>query len=133
MKKSNKQFIREYIKALSGKPKTPDLLKKYIAESDMELMNHVIAFERGVPNYEIQIEDIIEEGDKVVVNAIFKGIHKGKLFGQPATNNPVHNNAIVIYQMKDEKIINHWFQADSLSLMQQIGAMKTNEETTEKQ
>lgn len=132
MKTTNKKFIIEYLNAISGKPKPTDLLKKYIAESDMELINHIIAFEKGLPEYEVQIKDIIEEGDKVVVNAIFKGIHKAELFGQTATNNPVNIDGIVIYQVKNQKIINHWFHCDSIALMQQIGAMKTNEEKIEK-
>ena len=123
MKTDAKQFILDYIDAMNKGPITLSLLDKYIAESDIELKNYIIALNNGIPNYKGDVEDIVAEGDKVVVLVKFKGIHKGNLFGQPPTNKPVEISGIVIYHVKNEKIINHWFRADSLSLMQQIGGI----------
>ena len=129
---NSKQFILNYLKAMEEGPITKYLLDKYIADSDIELKNYIIALNRGIPNYKGEIEDIISDGEKVVVRVTFKGIHKGILFGQPPTNKLVEFRSIVIYQVKNEKIINHWFQTDNLSLMQQIGAIPANTPEEEK-
>lgn len=126
MSNKNKEFIMNYIKAMNGSPKTTKLLDKFIAESDIELKNHIIAFDRGIPNYEGEIEDIIAENDKVVVYGTFEGIHKGEFFSQPASGKYIKIPFICIYQIINNKIINHWFLTDSLGLMQQIGAIPSN-------
>ena len=45
----NRIFIQEYHEALSGKAKTTELAKKYIAESDQELIYHIIMLENSFP------------------------------------------------------------------------------------
>ena len=77
----NKEFIREYLNAIDGSPKPFEKLSKYIAESDMELMNHIIAFERSFPNYRLVEQDIMAEGDKVAVRFLITGKGEEDFFG----------------------------------------------------
>jgi steroid delta-isomerase-like uncharacterized protein len=116
----NKAFIRRYITAISGKAKTDPLLSEYI--SDPELRRFIGAFEAGFPRYELQVEDMIAESDKVVVRATFRGQHQGEVRGIPATGKIVTFPVIIIYQLGDGKIFRHWLASDTLSLAQQIGA-----------
>ena len=67
-------------------------------------------------------KDMIAEGNKVTVRFVVEGQHKGELFGVPATGRKVSIDGIIIYELSDNKIVNHWMQADSVGLMQQIGA-----------
>ena len=103
MNNKNKGFIMNYIKTVKGNPKSVKILDRFIAESDMELKNHIIAFDRGIPNYDGEIEDIIAEGDKVVVYGTLKGFHKGNFFGQPATGKYIKIPFICIYQIQNNK------------------------------
>ena len=116
----NKAFIRRYITAISGEAKTEALLSQYI--SDPELRRFIGAFEAGFPSYELQVEDMIAESDRVVVRATFRGKHLGEVRGVPATGKVVTFPVIIIYQLGDGKILRHWLVSDTLSLAQQIGA-----------
>lgn len=114
------KFIQEYISAM-GKDKSEATIDKYV--SDEHLKSHIIIFESGLPNYQLIPRDIIAEGNKVTVRFQCQGEHKGELFGQSPTGRKVDFDGIIIYELKDYKIVNHWLQADSVALMQQIGGM----------
>jgi predicted ester cyclase len=67
------------------------------------------------------IEDLIAEGDKVVLRYTFRGIHQGQWRGLPPTGKPVTFTGIFIYRMVDGKIVEGWENADALGLVQQLG------------
>ena len=48
-----------------------------------------VVFRAAFPDLKYTIEDIIAEGDKVVVRWTAKGTHKGELLGMPATGKHV--------------------------------------------
>lgn len=74
-------------------------------------------FEAGFPLYELIADDVIAEGDKVVVLATFRGTHQGEFAGIAATGAEVEIPLIIIYQIEDGQIVNHWMQADVVGLM----------------
>jgi len=118
--KTNKEFIAEYIEAPNGKPKPMELLDRYISDMDAELKGHIMIFEAGIPCYDFIPEDIIAEGDKVMVRFKCQGKHTGELFGCPPTGNDVKVSGIIVYEVADYLIVNHWMEVDSVGLMQQI-------------
>lgn len=116
-----KSFIYEYIEAISGKEKTPTLIEKYV--SDPDLKDHIAFFEAAFPKYEIIVEDYIFEDDKAVIRARGKGVHKGDLMNIPPTGKSIDLPFVVIYQVKDEKIIKNWLFFDRMTMMEQLGVM----------
>ncbi len=121
-----KAFIRRYFDAISGKDKPTDVLNEYIA--DESLVHHIMLVEAGFPRYELIPEDIIAEGDKVVVRALLRATQNGEFQGIPPTGKQVTLPAIVIYQIDNGKIVHHWLSFDSLSVLQQLGVMPTPEQ-----
>ncbi len=117
----NKAFIRRYFEALSGKDKPATVVNRYV--SDEELKHHIALYEAAFPSYQLIAEDMIAEGDKVVVRSTFRGTHKGDLMGIPPTGKQVTMPLILIYRIADDKIVEHWMQADALGLLQQLGAI----------
>ena len=81
----NKAFIRRYLEAMA-KEKSPETVDKYIADSDQELKGHIAVFEAAFPGYQLTIDDLVAEGDKVSVRSTFTGTHKGDLMGLPPTD-----------------------------------------------
>ena len=123
----NKALIAEYFEAISGKDKPAEVQDQYISDRDQALKDHIAMFEAGFPLYELIADDVIAEGDKVVVRATFRGTHKGEFAGIPATNLEVEIPLILIYRIEDGKIVEHWMQADVMGLMQQLGALPVPE------
>ncbi|MCY7355872.1 MAG: ester cyclase [Rudanella sp.] len=116
----NKQRITEYIKAVHVAIKPMELLDRYISDADMELKGHIQVFEAGIPCYDFIPEDIIADGNKVMVRFRVKGQHTGDLFGCPPTGNHVNFTGVIVYELADGMIVNHWMEVDSVGMMQQI-------------
>lgn len=77
----------------------------------------------GFPDIKWTIDDILADGDKVVVRWHWNGTNTGSFRGIPASNKAVTDNANVIYQLKDGKIVHAWVQGDRLGVLTQIGAI----------
>jgi predicted ester cyclase len=118
---ANKTFIRRYVDALSGVDKTPDLVRPFAA--DEQLIQHIAAIESGFPRYELSVDDMVAEDDKVALRATFRGTHTREFAGLAPTQRQVTQPFIIIYRVADEKIVEHWIGIDMLSFMQQLGAV----------
>lgn len=116
----SRKLVQDYLQAIS-RDKSEATLDQYM--TDQELKGHVIIFEQGLPNYQLIAKEMIAEGKRVAVRATVEGQHTGDLFGIPATGRNVKVDGIIIYEVADNKIVNHWMQFDTVALMQQIGAM----------
>ncbi len=71
----------------------------------------------------VPVEDMIAEGDKVVARFTFHGTIEGDFMGIPATGKAMTLTAIDILRFEDNKIAEHWGEADMLGLLQQLGAI----------
>jgi predicted ester cyclase len=69
------------------------------------------------------IEDLICEGDKVVVRGAVRGTHRGVFRGVPPTGKPVHYTAIHILRVRGGTFTERWVEVDMLGLLQQLGAV----------
>jgi steroid delta-isomerase-like uncharacterized protein len=85
-----------------------------------EFMSALLA---AFPDSRIIIDDIIAEGDKVVVRHRLKGTHRADLQGVPATGKTVEVNGIVIFRMENGMIAEAWLNADIMGMMQQLGVV----------
>ena len=119
--KKNKEFIIRYINAISGEEKTTELIEQFVI--DPKLKAHIQFFESSFPKYEILIDEITAEGDRVVVRARSKGKHEGEVSGIPATGKEIEMPFVIGYEIKDQMIVDHWAIGDQLLLMQQLGVM----------
>ncbi len=119
--KTNKTLVARYFNALSGNEKPEAVVDEYV--DDLELKEHVELFEASFPKYELIADDMVAEDDKVTVRATFRGKHTAEFFGIPATNKEVTVPLMLIYRIADDKIVEHWMNADQLGLMQQLGAI----------
>jgi predicted ester cyclase len=115
---NHKQFITDYLQELSGRPKTPELVRQWV--SDENLMEHIAQVEAAFPNYELFAQDMLAEDDKVVVRAEFRGVHRGPFAGIGPTGKSVTAGLIIIYRIESNRIAEHWMQFDRLALLEQL-------------
>ena len=115
----NKEFVLEYLNAFSGKEKTQEILAHYI--SDQGLIDHIIFFDGAFPKYEVIMEEMISEGDQIIVRARLIGKHEGEFSGIMPSYRQVDFPFVVSYIIENNKIISHWLMADQMVLMQQLG------------
>ena len=70
-----------------------------------------------------QVEETIVAGDRVTVRWTGTGVHKTDLMGVPATGREVRVDAISVFRIEDGRIAQHICLWDTLTLLQQIGAV----------
>jgi len=116
----NKTFITDYIRALSGRDKGPDVIAKYVV--DKALTQHIAEIEAAFPKYELLCEQIIAEGELVAVRGQFRGVHHGPFAGIEPTGRSVVAGLIIIYEIQNRKIVSHWMQFDTFALLNQLQA-----------
>ncbi len=75
------------------------------------------------PDLHLTIEDMIAEGDKVVMRGTWSATHEGEFMGIPATGKQVTVSQIDISRVADGRMVEHWGQFDALGLMQQLGVV----------
>lgn len=113
-------FIRRYFEALKRDKQVPHM-KEFIAEE--LLMQHIAFFDAAFPGYWLDAEDVLADGDEIAVRFTFHGTHKGELMGIAPTFKTVAFEGLIIYRLANDKIVEHWMQVDTASMLQQLGAM----------
>jgi predicted ester cyclase len=119
--KRNKDFIIGYLNSVSGVVKTRAMCERYI--TDESLTEHILFFDACFPKYEVIMDEISGDGNRVIVRARMKGKHEGEFNGIPATHKEVFFPFVVGYEIENNKIVSHWLLADQMMLMEQLGVI----------
>ena len=133
VEEQNKALIRNYLEEMDNQNfeifnevYAPDA-KLYYPSNSSEPMSLERAipmaesFYAAFPDFSHSIEELISEGDKVVLRAIDRGTHQGEFNGIPATGKTIEMGVIAIFYFKDGKIVEAREEMDMMGLMQQLG------------
>ncbi len=112
------QFVEDYLHALSGQPKTDELVAQFV--SDATLVEHIRNVEAAFPAYELIAHQLIAEENLVAMRAIFRGVHRGAFAGIEPTRKTVSAELMIFYRLRDGRIAEHWLQMDMTGLMDQL-------------
>ena len=76
------------------------------------------------PDLRVKIDDIVAEGDRVVVRATWTGTHRGKFppLNAAPTNRSFAFTGMVWWRISGCRIAERWAILDRLGLQQQLGA-----------
>lgn len=83
-------------------------------------------FRTAFPDMHVHVDDMIAEGDQVVMRYTGSGTHQGELMGIPPTNKAVTITGILIGRIRDGKFVERWDEVDMLGMMQQLGAISSS-------
>ena len=76
------------------------------------------------PDYRETVEDLIADGDRVMVRLTVRGTHDGPLAGTPATGKAVEIIDHSIFRIENGKIAEQWALSDYMSLYLQLGLIE---------
>jgi predicted ester cyclase len=79
---------------------------------------HRISF----PDWNEKVDDVIAEGDRVVVRFTSTGTHLGEFEGIAPTGKKVRIQEVAIFRLADGKIVEQWGVPDLHGLLQQLGS-----------
>ncbi len=73
------------------------------------------------PDFRADVEEMLQDGNKVIARARFSGTHQGEFMGIPATGNTFDIGVIDIIEFRGDKAIAHWGLMDTAKMMEQLG------------
>ncbi len=76
------------------------------------------------PDFHYTVSDIIAEGDRVVVRAVFQGTQKNTFMQTESSGNHVSISEIIFYRLEHGKIVERWTQLDLYGLFKQMKGEK---------
>ena len=95
-----------------------------VPDADLPTIKEIIGgLQAAFPDLSASEEDLVSEGDKIVVRRTFRGTHKGEFMGVAASARAVTFTGIFINRLTGGKIEEHWAIFDALGLLQQIGGV----------
>lgn len=129
--KKNKEALRKLYEQCFNK-KNMGLLQELISVDYVGASGEkgVAGFEKPIaalikafPDIEWKVEELIGEGDKVVLRQEWKGTHSAQFGNFAATGKTISNNGLAIYEFKDGKIVSTQIMTDRLGFLQQLGVV----------
>ena len=73
------------------------------------------------PDFQVTVEDMLQDGSKVVTRSRFAGSHQGEFMGIPPTGNRFDIPVIDIVEFNGDKAVAHWGVMDNATMMEQLG------------
>ncbi len=73
------------------------------------------------PDFTASVEELLEDGNKVIARARFSGTHQGEFMGIAATGKRLDIAVIDILEFRDGKVAAHWGVMDMAAMMEQLG------------
>ena len=87
------------------------------------IKRYVMMYRMAFPDVHFTIDDLIAEGERVVIRWTVTGTHKGELQGIAPTGRSVRVMGMVISRFAKGKVEEDWINFDALGLMQQLGVV----------
>jgi len=75
------------------------------------------------PDLRYTVDDVIAEGDRVVVRWTWRCTHQGDFMGVAATGKRATVTGMAIYRVAGGKCVERWVELSLLGLLQQLGAV----------
>lgn len=84
---------------------------------------HVAALRTSFPDFQLSIEDMIAEGDKVVSRWAGGGTQKKEYMGIPSSGKKGNLTGIIVTRIENGKIAEEWETSDQLGMLQLLGVI----------
>jgi steroid delta-isomerase-like uncharacterized protein len=108
-------FVHADVVIHAGTPvATPDTSGLEEFQGVFELIHRVF------PDLQVEVGDLISEGDRVAVRWVARGTHSEEWAGVPATGRVVQIGGMDIYRFRAGRIAEWWRNEDMYSLVQQL-------------
>ena len=118
---ANKDLIRRQLEEVWNQHDAGKLANYWGEETLAKITQTHQEMSKAFPDMHFTINDLIAEGDKVVLHATISGTHTGALQSLPPTEKNIQFEAMRIYRIAEGKVVETHVIADILGLLQQLG------------
>jgi len=114
----NKRQLNEAEKVFHEQAVVHTTFGKFIGPSYMKATAQ--AWIKAFPDLSMQLNEMIEEGDRLATTWTAKGTHKDGFKGIEASNRPVTSHGVTIFRFQGDKVIEYWIYTDIHDVLNQI-------------
>jgi len=125
----NKDLIRRWIAFANAG--FPGSLDQFIASDYVGHMGNTVIdreelerlerqFCEAFPDVRHSVDDLVAEGDRVVLRTTAQATHRGRFEGIEPTGRAVEFTGLVLYRIKDGRIAETWGEIDFLRLIREL-------------
>lgn len=112
---ANREAVTAWLQSLAD----PELAvgEPAVVTGNDALKDHLVKLEMAFPDFTLEVNEMIVEGDSVAVRVTFHGVQRGAFDGVPPTGHTVDVPIILFLHMENGHVVDIWMQGDVLGLM----------------
>ncbi len=121
---SNKELIRRFLEEVIN-ARNVSIIPEFMVSGSMFagafegfVTNYINV---GFPDFQLKIEDVFSEGDKVLVQTTATATQTGVAMGRPPSGKTYSTTVIYIFKVVNGKITSGQFIMDRMEIAQQLG------------
>lgn len=87
------------------------------------IKEHVASWIASFPDLRFHVEQMLSEGDRVMMQLLMEGTHRGAWLGIPPTGKKLQIRMFTVHRIVQGKIVEDWVLVESLGVLQQLGVV----------
>jgi predicted ester cyclase len=118
----NKAVVRRLVAEVLSGGRMDVVDELYATDQAEEAKAWIAPFLKSFPDTQMEIIDLIAEGDRVAARFTCSGTHTGEWLGHAATGRRFELiDEAAIYRFRDGRIVESWGVEDTLGRLEQLG------------
>jgi steroid delta-isomerase-like uncharacterized protein len=89
--------------------------------------DHLTSLKTAFPDLVFDVDDMIADGDQIIVRWTARGTNTGDYFGIPPSGKPIEITGMNTWKTRDGQAIEGWVNRDDMLLLQQIGVVPSQQ------
>jgi predicted ester cyclase len=119
---ANKAVVRRLVAEVLNGGRLEAIDELFAPELAAEARAWITPFRASFPDVDMEVVDLIAEGDKVVGRFTCSATHLGDWLGHAPTGRRFERvDEVAIFRLDDGRIVDSWSLEDSLSRLRQLG------------
>jgi predicted ester cyclase len=94
-----------------------------VSRSSQDIKVDITQWITSFPDLWFRVEQMLCEGDRVVMRLLAEGTHEGEWMGIPATSRKIQIRMFTVHRVIEGRIAEDWFQVEWLGVFQQLGVV----------
>lgn len=116
-----RDVVTRYLSEVLGGAR-PESANELLANGELERRTN--SLRSAFPDLEIEVPVLLADGDLVGCHIVGRGTHLGLFQGAPPTGRTWDARCTAVYRVEEGRITDAWVTWDTLSLMEQLGAVE---------
>jgi steroid delta-isomerase-like uncharacterized protein len=92
-----------------------------MGQGSQEIGSYVAEVRKGFPDFKLQVDETVMEGDRLVFHWTVTGTQKGEFQNIPATGKQIRIKGLTLCRMEGGKIADDRVYFDRLNMLEQLG------------